>query len=197
MVMPQGVASDTALVSEFLAPEDTDTELMISYERGGVALNDASLGRDYQLWKCYVEDSTVKVSPVSGSPVTVIATAPGITAVSLAFDTNIQPAVAYMTEGVTKFYWFNSLTAQFQTDTYVGVTSFKLHMDDKRVYNNAFSDVIFAYIRDGMLYVRQQKDRYAVEYPIGPALGRIRRLGLNRVWRLQFEIDPEVGYGIA
>ena len=64
--------------------------------------------------------------------------------------------------------------------------------DDKRKVNQSSSDILLSYIRAGALYLRQQRDRYAIEYQLSTALTGKRQVqaGLNTILRYQFEITP-------
>lgn len=189
-MLPNNAISVTPNYSAYQSPDNVDNQATQSYEYGGTAINDASLGRLYQVWRAYFDGAGAYVAPsVSGTPITTLVTATGISFVSIAFDTSMAPSLAYIQNGVYKFRWYNTLTAMYQTDTYAGLTSVKVSTDDKRRGVEGQSDVILAYTRDGTLYWRQERDRYLIEYTAGPSGTRLlTRLGMNAQFRMQFEL---------
>lgn len=194
-MLPSNAISAVAVYAPYLAPDSADTQDVESLEQGGIAISDASQGRQVQDWRAYITTtagvSTVNVAPrISGTPVTTVFVGTGlITEVSLAFDSNMNTAICYIEAGVLKLRWYNTLTSSYQTDTYAGATSGRVSTDDKRATQEGPSDVIFGYTRANVLYWRQQRDRYTVEYTVGPSSSLIlKRIGMNQKNRLQFEL---------
>jgi hypothetical protein len=191
LIMALRGITDPTLSAPLLEPDSLETDPMISFEQGGIALNDPSAGRLYQTWRLYLDAGVVKVSPISGTPVTTLFTPTGVvTSLSLGFDSNMVPTVAYMEDGAAKLRWFNTVSGLIQTDTYTA-TACKCGTDEKRSGLEGLSDVIFAYLRAGNLYYRQQRDRYLIEYTVG-AVGasfKLRRVGKNVGNRFQFELS--------
>jgi len=193
MGVPYYGISSVVFQAAFLAPDSGDISASVSLERGGVALNDASLGRLVQDWRAWIEGgTTIKVAPLpSLVPETVLVSGGvNITAVSVAFDSNMQPAVAYLEDGLLKLRWFDILLPGFRTDSFAGCAYGKLSSDDKRAGQEGASDVIFAYLRAGNLYWREQRDRYLVERLVGPAPAgfKLQTVGMNAIGRLQFKL---------
>jgi hypothetical protein len=143
-----------------------------------------------RIWLVWYEAGSIWLAPEDGLDAKVlILTAPQVESVSLAFDANMNPTIAYMEAGVCKLRWFDSTVSQMVTTTFPGVTSCQCTTDDKRQARLGVEDVIFAYVRDAGLYYRQQRDRYTIEYLLkSPVLGQISRLGMNTKTRLQFEL---------
>jgi hypothetical protein len=190
---PQNVVSTVPVESAFLLPDSADILLFESRERGGVAVGDGTQGRQVADWLASIsfDGATINIQRTDGGAVTAFVTGGvNITEVSVSFDSNMNPSCAYRENGVVKFKWYNTLTALFQTDTYIDVTSFKVSADDKRIQQSAISDVIFTYMVADVLYWRQQRDRYLVEYTAGTfPKYRIRRFGMTAVNRMQFELE--------
>lgn|SRR5574341_1721717 len=189
-MLPQNVVSSPPVPAPFLAPDSLDSGLLVSYELGGIALNDPSQGRMVQVWTARIIGQTIRLSAPSVPESTFLTLAGVLTAVSLAFDSNMQPTLTFTEDGVIKLYWFDTVAGQFVTTNFPAATSAKVATDDKRASQVAASDVIFAYTSTGVLHWRQQRDRYTIEYIAGPVPlnGRLRRLGMNEARRLQFEI---------
>lgn len=193
-MLPSEAISAGRVPAAFLAPDVADTAMLESLESGGIALNDASGGRLVQTWRAWIDDgaTSIKVSPLSGLAVTTLVTgAVNLTAVSLAFDAAMTPTVCYVEDGLAKLRWYDAANSVFVTDSFPGVTSCKVSADDKRRHQEGRSDVIFGYTRAGYLYRRQQRDRYAIERPVGPAgTRRLLRMGMAENRCFQFELVP-------
>lgn len=197
-MLPANAISAVTEFAPYLAPDASDVDLAESLEEGGAAINDATQGRQVQDWRAWIVGGTsVRCAPLPDLlPETELFVGANITAVSLAWDSSMAPTVAYIDEGVLKLRWYNSLTELFQTDDYIGANSGKVATDDKRRSIEGSSDVIFAYTLDGILYWRQERDRYLVEYEVGVAGPRgdqvLQRIGMTAINRFQFElVDPE------
>ena len=87
--------------------------------------------------------------------------------------------------------WYDSQAAQYVTTDFGLGKNPRLTLDDKRQTQIGNSDVIFAYIRDGSVYYRMQRDRFQTEYQIASGLASslvLRNIGMATNWRLQFEL---------
>jgi hypothetical protein len=191
-MIPERTLSTTPVPAPYLEPDDREKTLTIDYEFGGVALRDASQGLRVKVWTFRLtgEDVTAEALDV---PATVLFSGAGITEIAGAFDQNMNPAVAFMQAGTLKLYWYDSL-AEEQVITDFDGHSPKVCMDDKRRAQTLLgnNDVIFAYIRDGVLYNRTQRYRYEVEdelATIGDGF-TFDRMGMNTINRLQFQFTP-------
>ncbi len=181
-----------------IPPDDRErSNVRQDFERGGIALNDPTKGLNIRDWRAFInEDGTaIYAEPDDASlPPALQITGSEITEVSLAFDQNMQPTLAFVEGGVVKLWWYDTLLQSMTVTTYPGAVGPMVTLDDKRaisVINNS-NDVLFAYIRDGNAYFRQQRDRYATEYLLGavPPMDdpRIMQIGMGRNHRLQFKI---------
>lgn len=193
MGVPYHGISETAFAAAFLPPDSSDVQNNVSIELGGVALNNATQGRRVKDWRAWIESgSTIKVAPLPGlSPeTTLVSGGINITTVSLAFDSNMQPAVCYLEDGVLKLLWYDTINSVFTTTTFPGCTNGKVCSDDKRAGQEGASDVLFTYLRAGSLYWREQRDRYLVERLVGvvPAGFRLVTMGMNALGRMQWRL---------
>jgi hypothetical protein len=183
-MIPNNAFTTQPIVSAFLPPKDEPYQPLTSKSRGGVALNDASQGRDYQNWVVSYDGANILVAPQGGSTAFTLTVA-GVLSVSLAFDNNMNPVIAWMDAVGAKLYWFNNVT--FVTTPFAA-TSCRVTIDDVRDFYNADSDVIFAYTNAGTLYWRQQRDQYAIQRTVGTTTGLLQKVGLNQLNRLQFQL---------
>lgn len=194
MSLPGNVASSQAVYAPLLFPDNLVTDGLRDYELGGVALNDPSQGLEAQAWTCWAVQSLagfeIRVSWLDGSNESTLLTVPDVEALSFAFDRNMNPAVAWMEDGVCKLWWFDSTISGYTITTFAGATQPRLGLDDKREGASARSDVILGYVRGSSLYYRQQRDRYTVERLLVADVGarQLRNIGMNSRLRFQFEL---------
>lgn len=103
------------------------------------------------------------------NPIELFSEAEPIEKISATFDQLGRPIVFYrLTDNTLKLWWFDSLAGQTVT-TILGygsdpVASFDYPID----INREFTDVLLHYVRKNKLYMRVQRDRFAVEYPVHP-----------------------------
>lgn len=191
-MIPTGGRSTTTVPSQFADSFDTGSPL-IDIEYGGIAINDASMGLMYQPWTLRYDapSGDMILSPRSGTP-TVLFNRSGITEVSLAFDRNMQPAVAFVQNGQAKFYFYSPIDDNFvMWETQLGqAKNPKVTHDDKRDTESSRSDVILAYVMGNSIRYRQQRDRYLTEYTFATSgVNALYRVGMNKGGRLQFMYD--------
>ncbi|MCO1337134.1 hypothetical protein MO867_22680, partial [Microbulbifer sp. OS29] len=104
----------------------------------------------------------------------------------------MRPVIAYVEAGTAKLYWYDSSAGAQTTSTWPGIITPRLTLDDKRSTQTSASDVIFAYLNNGHLYYRQQRDRYEIEYRLQENVNSpgLIKIGMNRQFRLQFLLKP-------
>lgn len=190
-MMPDNVLSSSPISGAFLVPDKV--EPLVDYEWGGVALLDTSKGLMVYVWKCFYQDGWIKVTnDIVTHQVIQVA---NVKHLSLAFDFNMRPTIAYIVENVDKtrdtyLYWYDSqVPGQVNTLYGLGYVSPQLSLDDHRLRQSANADIIFAYIRNNNLYHRQQRDRFTTEYfhyaGIADAV-ELKQIGMNVANRFQF-----------
>jgi hypothetical protein len=201
MSLPLDTASSTPVVSLPLAPDGvTRLDRLVDYERGGVALNDASQGVNVRNWRAYVDGTNVCVAPYpENTPVSTLFSAVDITELSLAFDQLMHPTIAYVQAGVTKLYWYDTVVSGQVTTTFPDTTSPMLCLDDKRdlQVQAGVTDVLFFYVSGGNLCYRQQRDRFGVEralaaLPSGTAVITGVGMGTNNRVQVYMNAPPAV-----
>lgn len=197
-MIPEGRLSTAAVPGAYLSPQSMLNPLRAT-ERGGVALNDSSQGIDVKLWTLeYDKQTGDMLLSAPGVPTIVLFNRPEVESVSLAFDRNMNPAVAFVQAGQAKFWWYDSVPgAMVFWENELGVAvSPRLTHDDKRDTQSGISDVILSYLRGGSLYYRQQRDRYLTEYLLQEGLGESARLvgyGMSAQLRLQWQLRDANG----
>ena len=167
--------------------ETRSANKVVDQELGGVGFQDPSKGLLYQVWTCRTDGASVTIE-APNTPAFEIYSGSEITEISIAFDSNMNYALAFVEGGVAKFKWYDSTISDF-TITNLGaeVTNPRCAMDDKRAFNNSGRDVILAYLKSGALTARVQRDRYDTEYPLdaGP-WDELINIGMNRGLRFQY-----------
>ncbi len=193
MSLPDDTLSSEPLPGYFLGARAQAFPDYVDYMDGGVAIQDASLGLNYQTWTAeivsdVIEDNIMLSAPTS--PPQSVYAGQDITEVSLSFDQHMNICIAFVEQGVAKLLWYDTTVSQLVvTSLGADVTHPKVALDDSREFNRAGSDVILAYIKDGALYYRQQRDRFEIERQLssGPWIA-LKRIGIGAGLRFQFQV---------
>ena len=195
--------SSLLVADHFLPPDDLDNFFLLDYENGGIALNDPLEGLNYQVWTLrYFPGSGDMVIEAPNTPQTVLFNRADITEISLAFDQNMNAFVCFVEAGVATYWWWDTQTDTREFDILpVGSRSPRCCIDDKRPERHGTSDIIMAYIRDDILYERQERDRYTIErtlknpilHPVYNLPAVLIRVGMHKGQRLQWLLDLENG----
>ena len=192
-MIPENTFTPEPVVSDFLPPNDGPYSPLTQTVRGGLALGDNSLGRNSQNWTV---DYNANLVSVKSSDNTVRFTLPvnGALSVSLAFDTAMRVVLTWTTLTEAFLYYFDTLTSNYITVAYPGVTSSRVTVDKYEDFFTASSDVIFAYVKNDKLYYRQQRDRYGVERFIKDLTEAniLIKVGPNKGNRLQFKLVNKI-----
>ncbi len=193
MALPHNQLSAVPYPSGYLHPDDhARVNTLYDFERGGVALNDASAGIDGYDWKAWVDGDDILIARAPYDSPTTLITAAGTTWVSLAFDQNMRPALAYTQAGACKLYWYDTTIPGPTTSTFADCTSPMLCMDDKRQGADQYNDILFFYVRAGSIRYRQQRDRYATERTlVAVPPGYILQVGMAQNLRVQIRYHRE------
>ncbi len=189
-MMPGGVLSAITIQGSFVEPNRKRREPLIDYEMGGVGLQDPSGGLQYQLWTIESNGTDVYVRAEHVAPV-LLFSRPGITRVTLGFDLNMRVHAAFVQNGVSWLWWYDSQAGAMIFTAYPDASYPTLGTDEKRSSELANSDLLFAYMRGQNLCVRMQRDRFLIEYayPIGRN-AELVAIGMNSANRFQFECFP-------
>lgn len=193
MALPGESLSTNPMPSQFVGGRSLAVSSRQDYETGGIALQDPSQGLRVQTWRARLIGQAVVIDADTVAPVTWYS-APGITEISLSFDQNMRPVLAFVQDGVAKLRWFDPVAgAVVVTNIGAGVVTPRVALDDKRRFGVPDSDVLLAYLRGGALYYRQQRERFLTERLLhaGPHY-RLIKIGMGRGLRMQFDLErPE------
>ena len=185
-MIPNNTITPTPVESNFAYLEGQHYDPLYQQVMGGIALRDPSQGRLAQAWSIAYVNGAIEIRPQNGTLAYSIAEL-DVQTVSLAFDNNMAPVIAWTTTGGANLYYYDKITATYITRFFTGVTSCKVAVDDPRDFYNLASDVMFGYTLNNMLYWRQQRDRYDIERLVGPTAQTLIRMGPSVIDRLQFQ----------
>lgn len=161
---------------------------LVDYELGGIALNDSSKGLKVKVWTLYLDDNNVMIK-ADGVVPTVLFTRPGIRELSLAFDQNMRPFVAFVQHTETWFWWYDTFDNTVKFTQLVGAISPRCTLDDKRLIAQNTSDIILGYVKANNLYMRYQRDRYTIEYLLKTNVAAtLVTIGMARNNRIRFRM---------
>lgn len=194
-MMPSNSLSSTAVASRFAGARAKSITKLLDYEDGGIAIQDPSAGLLYQAWRARLINDKVWVDAPNTEEF-VMFSAPGMTEISLTFDQSMRPALAYVQDGISKIWWYDSgVDRMVITEIGAGIITPRITLDDKRVIasgNNQNNDIILAYVRDEKLCFRQQRERFLVERVLASGIKTgLIKVGLNRQLRLQFMFEVQ------
>jgi len=195
-VIPLNKLSSVPVYAPYLTPDNVERpSALVDYEMGGIALNDPSQGLQVLIWTVRYDPAIGHVSIFAPGVIeTTIFIEFGITSLSLAFDQNMRPFVAFVQNGTAKFFWFDTVLGNTTITELPGDARCpQCCMDDKRDMQSSQgdNDIILAYVRGTGLYYRQQRDRYEIERLLqDPIPGtNLLKVGMNEGRRLQFEFE--------
>lgn len=198
MAMPDNALSMEVIKGHYIGTNDIAPSKLVAYELGGIGLNDPSQGLMVQLWKVYARDTKVFItSELHPSDILLFERGDIITEVSLAFDQNMRPFVAFVQgEGelaTTWFWWYDTAVSQQVFTQLVDARSPRATLDDKRKMQSLSSDIILAYVKNNNLYMRQQRERFEVEYLLYEGInGSLVKVGMSDKNRVQFLLDSSL-----
>lgn len=196
-MLPNNTLATVPVTGEMIWGKGQTTNLLIDYELGGVGLNDPSQGLMYQIWTGEVLNlRSIYFSAPNTERTLVYSSSYQITELSITFDQNMHPYAAFMERGFAKMYWFNSSSGQNEVFSLpAGARNPKITLDDKRSSQESSSDVILAYMQGTTLYVRYQRDRFLIAYPLQAGIdGDLLKIGFTDKYRMQFELGKKMSY---
>jgi hypothetical protein len=200
-MMPNNTLSATPEPAPFLPPRQTVRFSAAAgtsdVHFGGIAVGDPSQGISYQLWSAFTDGSSVWLE-APNTPAFVLLPSVGAVWVALAFDQNARVFVAYVTStGAAFYYWYDSTIPGYRTSALSGpLQSVFAALDDSRPALSSSSDVLLAYVRAGVLYYRQQRDRFGIEYDLGAVPASLVQIGMNHADRFQFAFQNVQGNNV-
>ncbi len=174
-----------------LAPRNKNYAVTESWELGGIALSDTSQGLMSYKWRAWTDSKAIYIMRADQGNTTAkpLLAAPNITAIDLTFDQNMRPVLAYMSDSMAKLYWYDTVNQSNVITDYPDIKNPRVSLDDKRAFNVANSDVIFAYINNDQLCCRYQRERYGIEHVLHqlPPKTELVKIGMGTDNRFLFD----------
>ncbi|MGP5103609.1 hypothetical protein ACTXJH_06545 [Psychrobacter celer] len=186
--LPEPLIIDSDVPTPFLYPRSKNYPLTESWENGGVALSDPSEDLTKYVWQAWTDGMTIAVKRADLDAYNVVLMDSNITEIDLTFDQNMRPCITYVADGISKLYWYDAQQAKQVIDEYPLITNPRVSLDDKRRFNVANSDIIFAYQREDKLCYRVQRERFTVERVLAtnPKKRLLWRIGMGSSNRFLF-----------
>lgn len=116
------------------------------------------------------------------------------TSVDAAYDQLNRLWIGYVCDGLGYLWWYDSLPAQFVTLPIGPAEQMFLLMDDvrKSALLGQNSTVVLFYTRAGVLYYRDQQDRFGVEYAYVTLGNRyVEQIGMNTTYRVVVKLAED------
>lgn len=189
-MIPLNTFTPEPVLTAFQAPADQPYSSLEESHRGGIAISDGSKGRNVQTWTGRYERETVNIYAEGATTPGYSLVMPGVLTLSIGFDNNMRPVVAYQTATGSHLHFYDTSPESYSIIDIADGTSCRCCTDDVRDLYNTQSDVIFGYVRaDGHLYYRIQRERFLIEHHVGDAEGaQLVRMGQSHGRRLTFQL---------
>ncbi len=204
--MMPGLQLSTKLeFGDFLNPDNLPCSNILSYQLGGVGLSDPSQGLQVQTWMAQVINPTLSTSYVTisapNTPTQTLFTQAFISQASLAFDQNMKPCLGVTFQGNSYLWWYDATIPGYSLIPLPsGSYTPQVTLDDKRTISveEKFTDIVLVYLRNSNLYMRQQRDRFTIEYVLAQNLTyynpQLYKIGMCTTDRLLLQVNADL-YG--
>lgn len=190
-MLPLNQLSTVLVIGGYLDPDDNTTTDLVDYELGGIEIQDPSQGLRVKTWVVYIDGQDVKITAEDRQPTVQFTRTGVLTEVSLAFDQNMRPTIAFVEDDVATLYWYDTVAQAAVFSTFTGASTPRVCLDDKRESQLGTSDILLAYIKTNNLYFRAQRDRFTVEYLLYTEINaKLVKLGMTDKNRVQFMLQP-------
>lgn len=186
--LPEPLLIDEGVTSLFNYPRSKNYPLTESWDNGGVALSDSSEELTKYVWKAWTDGTTIIVKRDDLDSYHVVLMDSNITEIDLTFDQNMRPCIAYVANGISKLYWYDTQQAMQVIDEYPDIRNPRVSLDDKRRFNVSNSDIILAYQKGDTLCYRIQRERFTTEHILAtsPQKRLLWRIGMGQHSRFLF-----------
>lgn len=193
--MTAPILSTTPVPSPFLAPRNRAKSAREDYARGGIAIQNPSQGLNVKDWHGFLAGNTVMLEAENVLPTAVLTVPVGIQEFQFTFDQNMNPFIAYYTlTQIGAFYWYDTTIPGFTTTQLPAGSLYpRCALDDNRSTQTTPSDIILAYMRNGSLYYRLQRERYLNENLLSNTLAgwALVNIGMSVKLRFQFRMRKQ------
>ena len=187
-MLPNNQWASQAVIDDIIAPRDkAKVNATTSSDNGPIAIQNTSKGLMAKIWTASYNSVTGSVTLQDG---TNLFTDTNLKELSLTFNQNAAPFIAFRSATRIKIWWYDPLLSNYTIkDVTTGDQPF-CYLDERRPEFSANSDVFLLYHRDGEIFYRLQRDRFDVEYSTGIIGGTdivIECFGMAKNNRLQIK----------
>lgn len=191
MAIPENRLSTTPVIGDIIQPLSRNLYLKKAYHPGGIAIGNPGQGLRIQTWVAEVIGRQIVVrGETTGESRVFITESYPISEVSLAFDQNMQPVLAYVVRNECKLFWYDTQIQDYVITSYGSAKNPRVVVDDTRplAVLKGVTDVLFFYQKGSALVHRRQRDRYSQEILLAESVkGNLRRVGMTEKYRLQLD----------
>ena len=187
-MLPNNQWASQAVIDDIIAPRDkAKVNATTSSDNGPIAIQNTSKGLMSKIWTASYNSVTGSVTLQDG---TNLFTDTNLKELSLTFNQNAAPFIAFRSATRIKIWWYDPLLSNYTIkDVTTGDQPF-CYLDERRPEFSANSDVFLLYHRGGEIFYRLQRDRFDVEYSTGIIGGTdivIECFGMAKNNRLQIK----------
>ncbi|TMP48725.1 hypothetical protein [Pseudoalteromonas sp. S1688] len=157
------------------SPLFIDSEYDVSL--GPINLNDSQGRLDSRYWFIYQNSDTNQILVCGaednqwGEPIELFNESGTVWEISLTFDQLGRPLVFYRISADTlKLYWYNPVLEQTELKVLAQGIDPNAGFDAPQDTGQSYSDAMLFYVRDNVIYMRIQRDRFETEY-VTPSIG--------------------------
>ena len=157
------------------SPLFIDSEYDVSL--GPINLNDSQGRLDGRYWFIYQNSDTNQILVCGaednqwGEPIELFNESGTVWEISLTFDQLGRPLVFYRISADTlKLYWYNPVLEQTELKALAQGIDPNAGFDAPQDTGQSYSDAMLFYVRDDIIYMRIQRDRFETEY-VTPSIG--------------------------
>lgn len=171
MAIPEGRMSTIPVIGDYRPPEGVNLHPITTYEFGPIDIEDTTEGLLYQTWRLTWDISTgdfILRGETTLNEYT-IGNSPDVNHASFTFDQSGRVTFAWTNATSSYLYWYDTQVAQqVTTDLGLEVLTPTIYLDDKRLTQNAASDMILWYTKytggeKYALYMKLQRERFLIE----------------------------------
>lgn len=132
---------------------------------GPIHIQDPSEGLLYQIWTAVVVNFSVYIEAANTPRTLLFTRGSEIQNISVAFDQNGRPCIAFQQSLNSYLYWFDPVPNDYVFyEIPDNAKSPCVTLDDARPLNLSNSDVILAYVRADTIMYRIERERFQTEY---------------------------------
>lgn len=192
--LPEPFLIDAVATEDFMGARGRSYPDLESWDTGGAAFSDPAAGLFAYDWHAWTDGKAIACQRADLDEVHVLIEndEANITEIDFTFNQNMQPHVVFLAGTQTKLRWFDPTINGYVVSVFEGLKYPRIALDDKRRFNAANSDIIFAYIRNVSLCYRLQRDKFAIEYVLVNYTGssKLYKIGMTENMRFGFHMFP-------